>query len=261
MLSASSTPVAPAASPASFAVAASASVPVKPLRTSLCLLVWNELEGCKLDVPGLPLDQFDEVFAVDGGSTDGTIAYLQSRGITVHAQRNRGYNAAIIECFQHCTTDALILYHPKGTIEPIEVLCCKELLESGCDLAIGSRMHPQGRNEEDARLLRPRKWFVRSLGLLTALLWRRRSPQQRIIHDVLHGFRGMRRDKFFAIDPLPTGVSIDLEMVARSYRKGFRIAEFPSIEKPRPHGDTHFAAWPTGKKLLKYVWHELHRSA
>lgn len=234
-----------------------------PLRVSLCLLVWNELEGCKLDVPGLPLDQFDEVYAVDGGSKDGTVAYLEQHGIKVHAQQKRGYNAAIIECFEHCTTDALVLYHPKGSIEPIEVLRCKKMLADGYDLAVGSRIMRGGRNEEDGKLLRPRKWFVRGLGLLGAVLWKRssRTPKQRIVWDVLHGFRGMRRDKFFAIEPLPTGLSMDLEMVVRSYRKGFRAGEFPSVEKPRPHGDTHFAAWPTGKKLLKYVWAELGRKA
>ena len=65
-----------------------------PLRVSLCLLVWNELEGCKLDVPGLPLDQFDEVYAVDGGSKDGTVAYLEQHGIKVHTQQMRGSIAA-----------------------------------------------------------------------------------------------------------------------------------------------------------------------
>jgi hypothetical protein len=97
--------------------------------------------------------------------------------------------------------------------------------------------------------------------LLAAALWKRSTFPQPIVWDVLHGFRGMRRDNFFAIDPLPTGVSLDLEMVVRSYRKGFRITEFPSIEKPRPHGATHFAAWPTGKKLLRYVLQELRRPA
>jgi len=49
------------------------------MKVSLCLIVWNELLGCQTDVPNLPLDEFDEVFAVDGGSTDGTVAYLRAR--------------------------------------------------------------------------------------------------------------------------------------------------------------------------------------
>ena len=230
---------------------------VGTLRVSLCLLTWNELEGCKLDVPGLPLNQFDEVYALDGGSKDGTVEYLKSLGIVVHTQQRRGYNAAIIESFEHCKTDAVVLYHPKGSIDPREVLLCKQMLADGYDLAIGSRIMEGGHNEEDEKFLKPRKWFVEGLGLIGSVIWKRGS--QKTAWDVLHGFRGMRREQFFAIDPLPNGLSMDLEMVVRSYRKGFRIGEFPSVEKPRPHGATHFKAWPTGKKLLKYMWFELRR--
>ncbi len=239
---------------------------VNPLRVSLCLLTWNEVQGCKLDVPGLPLSMFDEVYAVDGGSKDGTVEYLESHGIKVYQQQKRGYNAAVIECFEHCATDALVLYHPKGSIDPQEVLRCKRMLAEGYDLAIGSRIMKGGYNEEDDKFLKPRKWFVRGLGLLGAILWKRGRRtdggtwSQPIAWDVLHGFRGMRRDRFFAIEPLPTGLSMDMEMVVRSYRMGFRVGEFPSVEKPRPNGDTHFAAWPTGKKLLKYIWFELRRA-
>jgi hypothetical protein len=69
----------------------------------------------------------------------------------------------------------------------------------------------------------------------------------------------MRRKAFEMIDPLPHGVSIDLEMVARSYRLGLRQIEFPVAEKPRPNNDTHFKAWPTGKALLRYIWAEMSR--
>lgn len=226
------------------------------MRLTLCLLTWNELAGCQLDVPYLPLDQFDEVFAIDGGSTDGTVEYLESRGIPVFTQDIRGYNGAYLCAFRRCSTDALVMYHPKGSIDPAEVLKFRPLFEQGHDLIVGSRLIKGATNEEDDRILKPRKWFVVALGLVASGLWNRRG---RTIWDVLHGFRGMRRDAFFAISPLEKGLSIDLEMVVRSYRKGLRSIEFPVSEKPRPSGETHFKALPTGKKLLKYLMFELAR--
>ena len=67
------------------------------MRLSLCLMVWNELEGCKKDIPNLPINEFDEVFAIDGGSTDGTEEYLVSKGIVVYRQRKAGLNAAYVQ--------------------------------------------------------------------------------------------------------------------------------------------------------------------
>jgi len=226
------------------------------ISVTLCLLTWNELAGCEHDVPLLPLDRFDEVFAVDGGSTDGTVEFLHARGVTVHHQDLPTYNGAYRCAFNHCTTDALVFFHPKGTIDPQAVLNFRALFEQGADLVIASRIGPGARNEEDDQLLRHRKWFVMSLGLLLSVLWRRSGP---LVWDVLHGFRGMRKAAFFAIDPLPKGVSIDLEMVARGYKRGLRMATFPVEERARLGGSTHFKAWPTGKRLLEYVWGEFGR--
>lgn len=226
------------------------------LRLTLCLLTWNEVEGCRNDVPRLPLGEFEEAYAVDGGSADGTVQYLESLGITVHRQPVHGYNQAYICAFDKCTTDALVLFHPKGSVDPTSVRNFRPLLEQGYDLVIASRMLRGSRNEEDDRLIRPRKWFVLGLGLVSALLWRRNGP---IIWDVLHGMRAMRRDRFLAMPPLQTGLSIDLETVVRSYRKQFQAIEFPVTEHSRRGGTTHFKAFRTGKLLLLYLLAELRR--
>jgi len=226
------------------------------VRLTLCLLTWNEIDGCRHDVPRLPLDRFEEVYAVDGGSTDGTSEYLASVGIRVYRQEVSGYNAAYLAAFQRCGTDALLMFHPKGSIDPATVLEFRPWLERGADLVIASRLLAGGANEEDDRLLKPRKWFVAGLGRLAALLWKRQGPA---IRDVLHGYRAMRRDAFFAISPLPTGVSMDLEMVVRGYKKRLRLVEFPVQERQRLKGATRFKALPTGRKLLRYVWFELGR--
>jgi hypothetical protein len=70
------------------------------LRLSLCLLTWNEVDGCRIDVPRIARDDYEEVFAVEAGSTDGTVEYLIERGIPVHKQPRPGYNQAYI-CERH----------------------------------------------------------------------------------------------------------------------------------------------------------------
>jgi glycosyltransferase involved in cell wall biosynthesis len=228
------------------------------MRLSLCLLTWNEIEGCKADVPRLPVEAFDEVYAVDGGSTDGTVEYLKERGIAVFQQETKGYNGAYLSAFLHCNTDAVVLFHPKGSIDPATLHKFRPYFEQGHDLIIASRIIPGAVNEEDSKLLRPRKWFVQGLAIISAILWKRGQP---MIWDMLHGYRGMRKDAFTAISLLPTGLAADLEMVVRGYRLGQRQVEFPVTEKPRPSGETHFKAWPTGKKLLAYLRYELSRPA
>jgi len=229
-----------------------------PVRLTLCLLTLNELEGCRHDVPNIPFDAFEEVFAIDGGSTDGTIEYLGERGIPTFRQQLKGYNGAYIDAFTRCTTDALVMYHPKGSIDPAVLLKFRGYFEQGHDLVVASRLVAGAVNEEDSKLLRPRKWFVRFLGLVTALLWKRDNG---MIADVLHGCRGMRREAFFSIDPLRTGVTIDLEMVVRAYRLGLRRIEFAVVEAPRLVGETRFKAWPTGRAMLRYLWSEIGRTA
>jgi hypothetical protein len=112
------------------------------------------------------------------------------------------------------------------------------------------------RNEEDVSFFRPRKWFVLGLSLLTALLWRRKGPA---VWDVLHGFRGMTVEAFERIGPRDTGVSIDLEMIARAYKMGLTIEQFPTSEAGRIEGATHFPVLKTGLRLLGHLWREIWR--
>jgi len=57
------------------------------------------------------------------------------------------------------------------------------------------------------------------------------------------------------------GLSIDIEMVIRSYKFRLKRAELSVIEMPRFFGTSHFKILPTGIKLFKYLWFELRRKA
>lgn len=226
------------------------------MKVSLCVIVWNELQGCKLDIPELPRASFHEVFAVDGGSTDGTIEYLEGEGIRVHRQPKRGLNAAYVHANEVATGDAVVVFFPKGTLPIDDVLRFGPLFEQGHQLVVASRQIAGSVNEEDAHRWRPRKWAVRSLAIFAALVWKREGAT---VYDVLHGFKGWTRSAFERMKILDHGLSIDIEMVVRAYKLRLSRVEFPTVEHARDYGETHFKIWHTGKRLLKYLWFEWKR--
>ena len=224
------------------------------MTTALCLLVWNERRGCEHDLPRIDLDRFDEVFAIDGGSTDGTREVLLDYGIEVRRQPRPSLNAAYWHAVETCQSDSLIVFFPKGTLDPSVTYRIQEKLAEGYDLVQPTRVAQGGRNEEDVKLFRPRKWGVKALALIAAALWRQEGP---FISDVLHGVKGFSRTAFLRMNPSPTGVSIDLEMAIRSYKRRLRRCEFPVAEWSQPWTKTHFKILPTGLRLAQCLWREL----
>lgn len=227
------------------------------MKVSLCLVVWNELTGCEIDVPKLPLDEFDEVYAVDGGSTDGTVEYLEAQNITVHKQPKKGLNAAYVHANDMSTCDAVVVFFPKATTPTDDLREFRPLFEQGYDLVVASRQIAGSVNEEDSQLFRPRKWAVWGLACLASIVWR--SEGNKVL-DVLHGFKGWKRAAFKEMKILDHGLSIDIEMVVRSYKLKMKRIEFPTKEVSREYGDTHFKIWPTGKRLLGYLKYEWFRN-
>jgi len=227
------------------------------MRIALCILTRNELVGCEHDLPLIRRELFDEIYAIDANSCDGTIEFLERIGIPVHIQPRKGLNAACVYAFEKCKSDALIFFHPKGSIPVEDTEKFRGYFEKGYDLVIASRNIEGAINEEDNKIIKYRKWFVNFLAAISALLFRREGA---IIWDVLHGFRGMTVKSFYEIDPSPEGVSIDLEMVCRSYKKQIKRIEFPTKESPRLAGISNFKALPTGWKLIKYLGREIFRT-
>ena len=226
------------------------------MTVALCLLTWNELEGCKHDIPLLDRSQFNEIYCIAGGSSDGTVEYLVSQGIPVYPQTAKGLNQACIDACSNCHSDAFVFFHPKGSIPVEDTYRFKAFFEQGYAFVVGSRMMKASRNEEDGKLFKPRKWFVLALALTAKILFKREGNT---IWDSLHGFRGMTVEAFKSLNISDMSPSIDIEMVCRSYRLRIPRIEFPTQESNRIAGETHFKAFATGKKLIKYILWEIRR--
>jgi glycosyltransferase involved in cell wall biosynthesis len=228
-----------------------------PKRVALCFLTWNERQGCEMDLPLVDRYIFDEVFAIDGGSTDGTVDAFAKYGIPVHRQTQRGLNAAYWQAVETATSDYVVVFFPKGTVSPSILPGFRDLLSRGEEFVVASRIIPGGRCEEDDRWLKPRKWGVCFLASVSSLLWRRKGP---MVWDVLHGVKGFSKAAFLTMNPSRTGLTIDLEMVIRSYKLGITPLEVPVIESIRSYGTTRFRILPTGIKLARCLLAEIRGS-
>ncbi len=222
------------------------------MTVGLCLLTWNEIEGCRHDVPLIDKRMFDQVYCIDGGSTDGTCEYLAGQGIEVYQQSHKGYNCACKDAARRCRCDAFVIFHPKGSIRVEETYKFRAFFERGYELIIASRMGKGAHNEEDDCLFRPRKWFVLGLGFWAKVLYKKEGNT---IRDVLHGFRGMTVTAYQKMSVSNFPMSFDIETCCRAYKRKIRRIEFPIWEEARIAGATHFKAIPSGVNFIRYmIW-------
>jgi hypothetical protein len=148
------------------------------------------------------------------------------------------------------------VFFPKATIDPIVVRDLGRSLDMGFDLVVASRNLPGAHNEEDEKFLKPRKWGVSVLSHVISILWRKNGWR---IRDVLHGVKGFTVEAYRKMEISDMGVTIDLEMAVRAYRRSIPRTEIVVIEQERLHGETHFKIWPTGKKLALFLYEEIRR--
>ena len=228
-------------------------------KITLCLIVFNELQGCKIDVKNLPRNFFLETIAIDGGSTDGTVEYLKKNNIKVYKQRTPGLNAAYMEANKVAKGDFIITFFPKGNLPVNHLLRFNKYFKKDYDLVIASRQLAGSINEEDYNFFKFRKWSVFILAYIVSLIWQK-NKKNNFIKDILHGFKGWKKTAFNKMKIVEArGVSIDLQMVVRSYKLKLKYTEFATKEKPRSYGETHFKFFPTGLKLIRYLIFEIQR--
>lgn len=224
------------------------------MKVALCLITWNEIDGLKHDVPLIDRSKFEQIYCIDGGSTDGTIEYLRSNGIPCYQQSARGLNQACWDAVEKCDCEAFVFFHPKGTIPVADIYKFRSYFDRGFEFVVASRMMKGAHNEEDAKVVKLRKWFVLCTGLVAKILFKHEGNT---VWDTLHGFRGMTKTAFLSMPKTNGKCTIDMEMVCHAYKKRLKRIEFPTSESSRLGGTTHFKAWSTGKQILLCLYREL----
>lgn len=217
-------------------------------RSGLFISTRNEIEALPLILPRIPRYQFDEVHALDGGSTDGTVEFFRDHGVPVipHVAKGAIFNVGAMTS----TCPLLVFFAPDGNEDPNDIVRLRDTLRDGYDMVIASRFMRGSRNEEDGRFLPLRKWANLAFTQLVRLRWGGR------LTDTINGFRAVRRDKLFEMNPEPTGFDIEFQMSIRALKLGHRVTEIPTVEGGRLGGRSTAYSLPTGWLMLRRLLRE-----
>lgn len=220
----------------------------------LVLLTFNEIEALPKIFDRIPLKAADETIAIDGGSQDGTVAFLESKGVKVLKQPRRGRGVAFRLALEASDAETICYYSPDGNEDPDDIPKVFEKLEKdGSDLVVASRMMRGAYNEEDVHWWRPRKWVNQLFTLAANLVWNR-GPY---VEDTINGFRVVRAESMRRCRCDADGFPIEYQMSIRMMKLGFAIGELATHEYPRLGGQSTAHSWPTGVVFVKTLLREL----
>ncbi len=223
--------------------------------STLILLTLNEIEGVRKLWGELPRGLFDELLAVDGGSVDGTVEYLQGRGIPVIFQRRPGRGEAFRVAAEAARGEHLVYFSPDGNEDPGMIGALLGKLREGYDMAVASRFLPGASDEDAGRWLPVRSWGNRAFTWIANRLWNR----GRYLTDTINGFRAVTRSAFRRMDTTACGFSIELEMSIRAMRLGLKVAELATRETARAGGRSKAATFAGGLEMCRTLWTEWRR--
>ncbi len=222
---------------------------------AIVLLTLNEINGLRALWDDIPIQEFREVVAVDGGSTDGTREFLAERNVPILDQSIPGRGVAFRVAADACHAERLIFYSPDGNEDPADIIRLDDLLLGGARLAIASRFAKESINEEDVHLLRFRSWANQALTALANLAFNRSGTY---ITDTINGFRAFRSADLLELDTSVKRFPIEYQTSIRAMTRGWEIAELATEEGQRIGGESKALSWPVGKDHLKVFLSELH---
>ena len=194
-----------------------------------------------------------EIFAVVGHSTDGTPEIAARNGAQVLVDGGRGKGEAIRRAIPHIRTPVTVFLDADGSHDPEDIpLLVEPILMDQADHVSASRLRG-GSSELHGGF----DEFFRLAGssFITACINRRFNCS---LSDSQNGFRAIRTSVLRQLDLRENITTIEQEMIIKTLRRGFRMAEVPSHEQRRAHGTSHICVWRTapryGFSLLKYLF-------
>ncbi len=187
-----------------------------------------------------------EVIVMDGHSRDATADVARKAGAKVFTDPGLGKGSAIRESLGRSEADVLVFMDADGSHDPADIpRLAGMILSDGADLCVGCRF--SGGSEE---LSVSTGQLIRTVGNI-AMNIAINSRWNVQLSDTLNGFRAVRRSVAQKLELTEDRHTIEQEMVMKSLRHGYRVANIPTHEYPREFGTSHIRIW---REWPMFVW-------
>ena len=188
----------------------------------------------------------DDILVVDGHSNDGTESVSRSLGVKVILDHKKGKGEAIRSAIPYIEKEITVLIDADGSHDPDDIpKLVQPILENKADHVSGSRLiggssELHGGFDECFRLM--------GSSLITAFINHRFKVR---LSESQNGFRAIKTSLLRELDLKENITTIEQEMIIKTLKKGYRMAEAPSHEYKRTAG---YSKIKLRKVAFRYVY-------
>ena len=172
-----------------------------------------------------------DILVVDGYSTDGTAEIARSLGLLVIYDHGKGKGDAIRATIPHLRREITVFIDADGSHDPHDIpALVQPIVDGRADHVTGSRLiggssELHGGFDEFFRLM--------GSSFITACINHRFGVK---LSDSQNGFRAIRTDVLRSLNLRENITTIEQEMIIKTLKRGYRMAETPSHEPKRKGG-------------------------
>lgn len=195
----------------------------------------------------------DHIIVVDGHSQDNTAAIARSLGAEVILDHQKGKGDAIRTAIPHIRNEVTVFIDADGSHDPNDIpKLVQPIVDGKADHVSGSRLiggssELHGGFDECFRLM--------GSSFITACINHRFGVR---LSESQNGFRAIRTKVLKALDLQEDITTIEQEMIIKTLKKGFHMAEVPTHEYKRKAGYSkiklHKVAFRYVYSMIKYLY-------
>lgn len=228
-------------------------LPVAAPRISVVVPTLNEAANVPHVLAELPTD-LHEVIVVDGRSTDGTVEAARAcrPDVKIVLEPRRGKGAALQAGFAAASGEVIVMLDADGSADPAEIPRFLDALLAGADVAKGTRFDAGGGSDDITGLRQAGNHVLNGIvNLLFATGYT----------DLCYGYNAFWRRCLSSMQVDCSGFEVETLINIRVARAGLRVAEVPSVERERIHGDSNLRTFRDGTRVLRTIVRERVRRA